>query len=121
MHRTAWLGVAALNAFIAVITGLVAAFVVIRRPEVNANLLIGVGAIFQMGHALAIMALCGLGWPRDNVAWLFFYGILLFCGSLYLRALGVGPYVLGLGAFGVLLLLVGWVALAWAALTHSRR
>jgi uncharacterized membrane protein YgdD (TMEM256/DUF423 family) len=120
MNRTAWLGVAALNGFIAVITGLVAAFVVIRRPEVNANLLIGVGAIFQMGHALAIMALCGLGWQRDNVAWLFFYGILLFCGSLYLRALGVGPYVLGLGAFGAVLLLAGWLALAWAALTHSR-
>jgi uncharacterized membrane protein YgdD (TMEM256/DUF423 family) len=121
MHRTAWLSVAALNALIAVITGLIAAFVVIHHPEVNANLLIGVGAVFQMAHALAIMALCGLWWPRDNIAWLFFYGMLLFCGSLYLRALGVGPYVLGLGALGAVLLLVGWLVLAWTALTHSRR
>jgi uncharacterized membrane protein YgdD (TMEM256/DUF423 family) len=120
MHRTAWLGVAALNALIAVIMGLAAAFVVLHRPEFNANLLMGVGAIFQMGHALAIMALCGLGWPRDNVAWLFFYGILLFCGSLYLRALGVGPYVLGIGAFGAVLLLFGWLVLAWAALIQFR-
>jgi uncharacterized membrane protein YgdD (TMEM256/DUF423 family) len=120
MHRTAWLGVAALNGFIAVVTGLVAAFVVFHSPEVNANLLIGVGAGFQMSHALAIMGLCAVGWPRDNVAWLFFYGILLFSGSLYMRALGAGPYVLGLGAVGALLLLVGWLALAWSALTHSR-
>ena len=120
MHRTAWLGVAALNAFIAVVTGLVAAFVVFHSPEVNANLLMAVGASFQMGHALALIGLCALGWPRDNVAWLFFYGILLFSGSLYMRALGAGPYVLGLGAFGALLLLLGWLALAWSALTHSR-
>jgi uncharacterized membrane protein YgdD (TMEM256/DUF423 family) len=120
MHRTAWLGVAALNAFIAVVTGLVAAFVVFHNPEVNANLLMAVGASFQMGHALAIIGLCGLGWPRDNVAWLFFYGIVLFCGSLYMRALGAGPYVLALGAFGALLLLVGWLALAWTALAHSK-
>ena len=73
-----------------------------------------------MGHALAIMGLCALGWPRDNVAWLFFYGILLFSGSLYMRALGASQIVLGLGALGALLLVVGWLALAWAALAHSR-
>jgi uncharacterized membrane protein YgdD (TMEM256/DUF423 family) len=101
--------------------GLVATFVVFHRSEVNANLLMGVGACFQMAHALAIMGLCGLGWPRDNVAWLFFYGILLFCGSLYLRALGLGPYVLSFGAIGALLLLLGWLVLAWAAITYPRR
>jgi uncharacterized membrane protein YgdD (TMEM256/DUF423 family) len=120
MHRTAWLGVAALNAFVAVVTGLVAAFVVFHSREVNPNLLMAVGASFQMGHALAIIGLCALGWPRDNVAWLFFYGILLFSGSLYMRALGAAPYVLGLGAVGALLLLVGWLALAWTALTNSK-
>ena len=120
MHRTAWLGVAALNGFIAAVAGLIAAFVSLHSSEVNPNLLIAVGASFQMGHALAIMALCALAWPRDNVAWLFFYGILLFSGSLYMRALGAGPYVLTLGALGALLLLVGWLALAWAALTHSK-
>ncbi len=120
MHRTAWLGVAALNGLIAVLAGLVAAFVVFNSPAVNANLFIAVGASFQMGHALAIMGLCGLGWPRDNVAWLFFYGVLLFSGSLYMRALGASQVVLGLGALGALLLMVGWLALAWAAFTHSR-
>jgi uncharacterized membrane protein YgdD (TMEM256/DUF423 family) len=120
MHRTAWIGVGALNAFVAVITGLIAAFVVFHSTEVDANLLMGVGASFQMGHALAILGLCGLSWPRDNVAWLFFYGILLFSGSLYMRALGAGPYVLGLGAVGAILLLIGWLALAWSALTHSK-
>ena len=120
MHRTAWLGVAALNGFIAVVTGLVAAFVDFHSAEVDSNLLFAVGASFQMGHALALIGLCALAWPRDHIAWLFFYGILLFSGSLYMRALGAGPYVLGLGAVGALLLLLGWLALAWSALSHSR-
>jgi uncharacterized membrane protein YgdD (TMEM256/DUF423 family) len=120
MHRSAWVGVAALNGLIAVIAGLVAAFVVFHNVAVNANMLMAVGASFQMGHALAIIGLSALGWPRDNVAWLFFYGILLFSGSLYMRALGAGPYVLGLGALGAFLLLIGWLALAWSAMTHSR-
>jgi uncharacterized membrane protein YgdD (TMEM256/DUF423 family) len=120
MHRTAWVGVAALNALIAVAAGLVAAVVVLHSPAADASLLMAVGAGFQMSHALAIIGLSALGWPRDNVAWLFFYGILLFSGSLYMRALGAGDYVLWLGALGALLLLVGWLALAWSAVTHSR-
>jgi uncharacterized membrane protein YgdD (TMEM256/DUF423 family) len=108
MHTSAWVGVAALNGLIAVIAGLVAAFVVFHNVAVNANMLMAVGASFQMGHALAIIGLSALGWPRDNV------------GSLYMRALGAGPYVLGLGALGAFLLLIGWLALAWSAMTHSR-
>jgi len=120
MHRTAWLGVAALNALVAVLAGLLAAFVVFHARGIDSNLFMAVGASFQMVHALAIIGLCALAWPRDNVAWLFFYGILLFSGSLYMRALGAAPYVLGLGAVGALLLLVGWLALAWTALTNSK-
>jgi uncharacterized membrane protein YgdD (TMEM256/DUF423 family) len=120
MHRTAWLGVAALNALVAMLVGLVAVFVVFDVPRVNANLLLAAGASFQMAHALAIIGLCGLGWRHDNIAWLFFYGILLFSGSLYMRALGAGPPVLILSVLGALLLLLGWLALAWSSLTSPR-
>ena len=120
MHRRAWLGVAAQNATVAVLAGLVAIFVAFDLPRVDANLLLAAGASFQLAHALAILGLAALGWPRDHVAWLFFYGILLFSGSLYMRALGAGQPVLILGALGALLLVIGWLALAWSSLISSR-
>jgi uncharacterized membrane protein YgdD (TMEM256/DUF423 family) len=121
MHRSAWLGVAALNAVVALRAALVALFVTFNVPRVEANLMLAAGAGFQMVHALAIVGLCALGWPRDNVAWLFFYGILLFSGSLYMRALGATAPVLIIGALGAVLLLLGWLSLAWTALTGPRR
>ena len=69
---------------------------------------------------VVLIGLCGLGWRRDNIAWLFFYGILLFSGSLYMRALGAGPLVLILSVPGALLLLLGWLTLAWSSLTSPR-
>ena len=121
MHRSAWLAVAALNAVVALLVALVAIFVTFEVPTVDANLMLVAGASFQIVHALAIFGLCALGWPRDNVAWLFFYGILLFSGSLYMRALGATEPVLILGVLGALLLLLGWLALAWSSLTGPRR
>jgi uncharacterized membrane protein YgdD (TMEM256/DUF423 family) len=120
MHRTVWLGVAALNALVAISVGWIAIFVAFDVPRVNANLLLAAGASFQMVHALAIISLCGLGGRRNNIAWLFFYGILLFSGSLYMRALGAGPPVLILSVLGALLLALGWLALAWSSLTSPR-
>jgi uncharacterized membrane protein YgdD (TMEM256/DUF423 family) len=105
---------------VAVLAAGAATFVSIDVPRINANLLLAAGAGFQIAHALAIVGLCALGWPRDNVAWLFFYGILLFSGSLYMRAFGAAQPVLMLGAVGVLLLLLGWLALAWSSLTSPR-
>ena len=119
MRRRAWLGVAALNAMVAVLVGLVAIFVAFDVPRVDANLLLAAGASFQLAHALAILGLAALGWPRDHVAWLCFYVILLFSGSLSMRALGAGQPVLILGALGALLLLLGWLALAWSSLAGS--
>ncbi|HEX5795629.1 MAG TPA: hypothetical protein VFY19_07300, partial [Geminicoccaceae bacterium] len=63
MHRRAWLGVAALNATVAVLAGLVAIFVAFDLPRVDANLLLAAGASFQLAHALAILGLAALGWP----------------------------------------------------------
>ena len=120
MHRRAWLGVAALNAVVAVLAGLVAIFVAFDLPRVDANLLLAAGVDFQLAHALAILGLAALGWPRDHVAWLFFYGILLFSGSLYMRAPGRRAPVLVLAGLGALLLLLGWLALAWSSLISSR-
>jgi uncharacterized membrane protein YgdD (TMEM256/DUF423 family) len=43
-------------------------------------------------------------------------GILLFCGSLYLKALGLADITNPLAPAGGFLLMAGWLALAWAGL-----
>src|SRR3546814_5671210 len=47
---------------------------------------------------------------------LFLAGLLLFCGSLYLKALGLAEITDPLAPAGGFLLMAGWLALAWAGL-----
>lgn len=76
---------------------------------------------YQMYHALALL---GVAWLCQQTAstsaqvagWAFVLGILLFSGSLYVMAISG---LRGLGAItplGGLSLIVGWLALALAAL-----
>ena len=56
----------------------------------------------------------------------FFYGdleagILLFSGSLYLKALALADVTLPLAPTGGVLLMAGWLALGWAGLASLRR
>ncbi len=76
---------------------------------------------YQLVHALAL-AVVALLMMRGEVAgaklagWGFFIGILLFSGSLYVLALS-GIKVLGaVTPFGGLAFLLGWAALAYAAM-----
>jgi len=120
MHRAAWLAVAAANGLIALMAQILTGVILPGTAAAETIRLVATGAAFQMVHALAIMALCGLGWPRDNVAWLFFYGTLFFAGGLYLRAIAMPAWVLGVAAFGGLLAALGWLILMVTALTHPR-
>lgn len=122
MHRASWLAAAAINAVIAIVAEIFASLV-LPAGEAGATAtttLVTAGARFQMFHALATMALCALAWPRDGIAWLFFYGTLLFSGALYLRAFGMPPLVLALAAVGGVLALLGWLTLFWSALTRPK-
>ncbi len=81
-------------------------------------------ARYQMYHAIAL-GLCAFAWTRwpgpavTVAAALFAVGILLFCGSLYALSLG-GPRWLGaVTPFGGTAWIVGWAALAWAALRQG--
>lgn len=120
MHRSAWLAVAAVNGLIAVMADVLAGLVLPGLGSDEAARLVEVGARFQIVHALALMGLSALAWRREGIAWLFLYGTLLFSGSLYMRALGVPPPVLGIAAIGALLALTGWLQLAWRALVRPR-
>ena len=75
---------------------------------------------YQMWHGLALVAL-GLSPLRARAAaWLFGAGILVFSGSLYLMALS-GTRALGMVTpLGGLMMILGWLAFAAAALRNAR-
>jgi uncharacterized membrane protein YgdD (TMEM256/DUF423 family) len=80
-------------------------------------------AQYHLMHALALVlaGLAGLQGVRVDVAgWCFLVGTLIFSGTLYAMTLGA-PRVLGaITPIGGLLLLAGWLALAFAARSLAR-
>lgn len=52
---------------------------------------------------------------------LFLAGLMLFCGSLYLKALGLADVTNPLAPSGGFLLMAGWLALAWTGLGLQHR
>ncbi|MBI3451903.1 MAG: DUF423 domain-containing protein [Rhodospirillales bacterium] len=115
-----WLAVSAINGFIAVGMGAMAAhaFKAILPPD--RLRLIETASTYQMWHALALLGVaCLMAWaggsparPLQAAGWAFLAGIVLFSGSLYLigafgwRAAGM------IAPIGGLALLAGWAALA---------
>ena len=79
------------------------------------------GVRYQMYHALALVAVAAIeprlgGYLVVTAGWAFAVGIVLFSGSLYALAL-TGTTTLGIVTpFGGLAFLVGWTALAIAAI-----
>ena len=71
------------------------------------------GAQYQMIHAVAALAVLRL--EAKGPAWLFLAGGAIFAISLYLMALGA-PRILGaVTPIGGVLLIAGWLWLAWSA------
>jgi len=73
---------------------------------------------FQFFHGLGVIAivLVGLagraGRLRAAAAWLMIVGTVLFCGSIYARALGVSPGIVSAAPYGGVAFMVGWLAFA---------
>lgn len=113
--RRTWLALAALLGFISVAAG---AFGAHGAADERARDLLKTGAQYGMVHALAVMAAGALLQPGQRWTGLapafFLGGAAIFCGTLYAIALG-GPSILGaVTPIGGLLLLAGWLALAWS-------
>ncbi len=106
---------AALSGFIAVAAG---AFGAHGVSDVTAKSWLTTGAHYQMVHALAAFTAVRLGRQGAGAAagWLFLAGGAVFAGTLYAMALGA-PHILGaVTPIGGLLLLAGWLTLAWTAI-----
>ena len=73
---------------------------------------------FQFFHGLGVIAimlvgLAGLGGPlRAGAAWLMLAGTVLFCGSIYARAFGASPDIVGVAPYGGVGFMLGWLAFA---------
>jgi uncharacterized membrane protein YgdD (TMEM256/DUF423 family) len=116
-----WLLVGAVNGFLAVAAGAFAAHGLEARVDARSLGIFQTGAHYHLTHALAIMAASfaardGGGKPATVAAWLFTVGILLFSGSLYFMVLAGSNALVLATPLGGVLLLAGWVALAFAAL-----
>jgi uncharacterized membrane protein YgdD (TMEM256/DUF423 family) len=73
---------------------------------------------FQFFHGLGVIAitLVGLagrgGRARAAAAWLMVGGTVLFCGSIYARALGAPPAIVGVAPYGGVAFMLGWLVFA---------
>jgi uncharacterized membrane protein YgdD (TMEM256/DUF423 family) len=116
-----WMTLAALSGFVAVAAG---AFGAHGVSDPAAKGWLTTGAHYQMVHALAVFA-CVYLWRQDGraaglAAWLFLAGAAVFAGTLYAMALGA-PRILGaVTPLGGLMLLAGWLTLAWTAFAGAR-
>jgi uncharacterized membrane protein YgdD (TMEM256/DUF423 family) len=116
-----WLLIAAINGFLAVAAGAFGAHGLQGRLDAHALTVFETGARYQMYHALAMglaaFAMRGAATTAAAAAAGFFLaGIILFSGSLYLLAL-TGARAFGfVTPFGGVAFLIGWIALAAAAL-----
>jgi uncharacterized membrane protein YgdD (TMEM256/DUF423 family) len=114
------LTLASLSGFIAVAAG---AFGAHGAATPEAKTLLETGGHYQLMHALAVFACFAA--PRGAksaavAAWLFLTGGLIFSCSLYALALGA-PRIMGaVTPIGGLLMLAGWLTLAWAVFAGTR-
>ena len=63
--------------------------------------------------AITLVALRGIGGPwLWRSAWLMVLGMLLFCGSIFLRTFGAPAGIVALAPYGGVILMVGWLVFA---------
>ena len=120
MTRT-FFALGALSALLAVAAGAFGAHALRGRLVPDMQTVFETGARYQMYHALALFVTAGAftRWPGGPViaaGWLFVAGTVLFSGSLYLLALTGQRWLGAITPLGGLAFILGWAALAWAAL-----
>ena len=122
MQGRARLVLASLSGFLAVAAG---AFGAHGAPTPEAKALLETGGHYQLVHALAAIAAVVL-WrtlqarAAGVAAWLFLAGAMLFSCSLSGLAMGAPRTFGAITPIGGLLLLGGWLTLAWSAFAGTR-
>lgn len=73
------------------------------------------GAFYQLIHAVAIFAIG----DRRGPAWLLLGGSLVFSATLYLMAIGLPRWLGAITPLGGVLMIAGWICLAWKPARRS--
>jgi len=71
------------------------------------------GGEYQLIHAVAALVAAQIG--ARGPGWLFVAGAFVFAGTLYLMALGLPRWLGAVTPIGGVLLIAGWLWLAWSA------
>lgn len=71
------------------------------------------GGEYQLIHAVAALVAAQLG--VRGPGWLFVGGAFVFAGTLYLMALGLPRWLGAVTPIGGVMLIAGWLWLAWSA------
>lgn len=114
-------GLGALSALVAVAAGAFGAHALRTRLTPDTLGIFEVGARYQMYHALGLLAAAWAvaRWPggaTTAAGWLFVAGTVIFSGSLYLLSFTGQRWLGAVTPLGGLAFILGWAALAWAAL-----
>jgi len=110
-----------LSALLAVAAGAFGAHALRARLVPDMLTVFETGARYHMYHALALLAAAWAvsRWPGGaavTAGWLFVAGTLIFSGSLYLMSFTGQRWLGAITPLGGLAFILGWGALAWAAL-----
>lgn len=111
------LSIAALSLLLATVAGAVGSHA-LSFPDERALRSFETAVQFQFFHGLGALAamllgLAGRGGALRAVAgWLMLAGTLLFCGSIYARALGASPGIVALAPYGGVAFMLAWLCLA---------
>lgn len=119
-----WFAVGAIAGAIGVALGAFGAHALKSRVTEELLSVFEIGVRYQMYHALALFAVAWAAgrWPGSWInasGWLFTAGILVFSGSLYLMTLSGARWLGAVTPVGGLCFILGWIALAVAALRGS--
>ena len=111
----------AVSALLAVAAGAFGAHALRERLGPDLLGVFEAGARYHMYHALGLLAAAWAvsrwpGGPATAAGWLFVAGTVVFSGSLYLLALTGQRWLGAVTPLGGLAFILGWGALAWAAL-----
>jgi uncharacterized membrane protein YgdD (TMEM256/DUF423 family) len=117
IQRSLLLSAAGLSLLVATIAGAVGSHA-LAFPDDQAIRSFETAVHFQFFHgfgviAAALVGLAGAGGRIRAIAgWLMLLGTLLFCGTIYARALGVSPRIVAAAPYGGIAFILSWLAFA---------
>lgn len=131
-----WISVGAVCCMLSVVLGAFTAHALKDKLSPYYLGIVGTGAEYQMYHGLAILAVaiagiactslseeikCGIRIKWQLICWCFALGIAVFSGSLYALAITQIKILGAITPIGGTLFIVGWLLLAYGALTSYLR